>query len=108
MRDHLLAVARSGTTTTYSAVAGLVGLDMESPADRNRISEILDGISEGEHNAGRPLLSVVVIRNDRNMPGDGFFTMARRVGKLHNNDNLQFFIEELRRAHDYWHAHPQQ
>jgi len=85
MRNHLLDIARRGRTTTYSVAGALLGLDMDSPADRNRISELLDEISVGEHEAGRPLLSVVVIRNDHNLPGDGFFKMAKRVEKQRGN-----------------------
>lgn len=106
MRDRLIEVARRGQTTTYSAVAPLANLNMELPNDRVQISQLLDEISRAEQQTGRPLLTVVVIRNDINMPGEGFFTLARNLAAQPTGmDNFQFFIEELRRAHDYWRNH---
>ena len=78
---------------------------MDSPHDRNEMADILDGISRAEHDAGRPLLSAVVIRRDKNMPGNGFFTLARSLHLHRDGDDLQYWLEELRRVHDYWLEH---
>ena len=86
----------------YSDVAPLVGLDMDSPKDRNRIADILDAISRAEHRAGKPLLSAVVIRRDKNMPGAGFFSLAKKLGLHETGDDFQYWFQELRRVHDYW------
>jgi hypothetical protein len=50
----------------------------------------------------RPLLSAVVIYRQDNIPGNGFFQMAQNVGAYTGGDRYIFFIEELRRVHDYW------
>ena len=100
--EELLRVARSGQVVNYSDVAPLAGLNMDSPQDRNQIADILDAISRAEHDAGKPLLSAVVIRRDKNMPGTGFFTLAKRLGLHRRGDDLQYWLEELRRVHDYW------
>jgi len=55
--QRLIEVARARRTIHYSEIAPLADLDMESPADRNRIAAILDEISRHEHDHGRPLLS---------------------------------------------------
>jgi hypothetical protein len=100
--DKLKAVAKAGHVTHYSEVAPLAGLDMSLQEDRNKIATILDEISTFEHQQGHPLLSAVVIHKDDNIPGQGFFTLAKRLGLHEGEDNYLFFIQELRRAHDYW------
>jgi hypothetical protein len=101
----LRKVAAEGQVTHYSIVAPIVGLDMSHPEDRNQISVLLDAISTHEHQNGRPLLSAVVIHRQDNIPGNGFFQMAQRVGVYNGGDRYIFFIEELRRVHDYWREH---
>ena len=102
IHEELIRVAKSESYVNYSDVAPMAGLNMELAHDRNQIARILDGISQAEHNAGRPLLSAVVIRRDENMPGNGFFTLAKRLGLHTEGDNLEFWLSELRRVHDYW------
>ena len=102
IHEELLRVAKTSGYVNYSDVAPLAGLNMELAHDRNQIARILDGISQSEHDAGRPLLSAVVVRKDENMPGNGFFTLAKRLGLHTEGDNLDFWLAELRRVHDYW------
>lgn len=101
----LIDVARSGRYTTYAEIAPLAGLDMPLQADRTEIGRILGEISTFEHSQGRPLLSAVVIHSDNNMPGEGFFRLARQLNLHTGTDDLQFFIQELRKVHEYWHPH---
>ena len=100
--ERLKSVARAQDVTAYSDIAPLAGLDMSSPDDRNRIAEILGEISRQEHAQGHPMLSAVVIHRDNNIPGQGFFTLARELGLYRGNNDLMFFVNELRRVHDYW------
>ena len=102
IHDELLRVAKVEGYVNYSDVAPMAGLNMELAHDRNQIARILDGISRAEHIAGRPLLSAVVIRKDENMPGNGFFALAKRLGLHTKGDNFEFWLAELRRVHDYW------
>ena len=102
IHEELLRVAKIGECVNYSDVAPMAGLNMELAHDRNQIARILDGISRAEHIAGRPLLSAVVIRRDENMPGNGFFTLAKGLGLHTKGDNFEFWLAELRRVHDYW------
>jgi hypothetical protein len=103
--QKLKEVAFSGQVTYYSDIAPIVGLDMSHPEDRNKISVLLDDISTFEHQNGRPLLSAVVVHRQDNIPGNGFFQMAQRVGVYTGRDRDIFFVEELRRVHDYWQKH---
>ena len=100
--EELLNVAKCGGTTNYSCIAPLAKLDMASPADRNLIAGILDSISRAEHQAGRPLLSAVVVLKDENIPGGGFFELAKRLGLYGGNDDVQYWVKEVRRVHDHW------
>lgn len=99
---HLCEAARRGRVTRYSEVAPLVGLDMALSEDRNHISALLDEISRHEHQLGHPLLSVVVIHMEDNIPGNGFFTLAQALGQFDGRDRFMYFVEELRRVHDHW------
>ncbi len=99
---HLREIARKRGTTTYGKIAPLVGLDMESAHDRAFIGQILGEISESEHQEGRPLISALVVSNDKMIPGQGFFNLAKRIGLHSTEDNDAFYFGELRRVHDYW------
>ena len=100
--EELRRVAISGSTTYYSDISHLAGLDMGSPYDRKLIANILDSISTSEHDARRPLLSAVVILKGENIPGQGFFELSRRLGLYRANDDLHYWLQEVRRVHDHW------
>ena len=100
--EKLKAVAKAQDLTSYAEIAPLAGLDMEKPDDRNKLAEILGEISTHEHEQKLPLLSAVVILKGQNIPGQGFFNLAKELGVYTGHDNLKYFIQELRKVHDYW------
>jgi len=100
--DLAKAAARNGTTIPYSFVASVIGLDMDNPAHRNELAAILDEVSRTEHARGGPMLSAVVVHMDDFRPGQGFFTLAKDLGKFDGTDEEAFFIAELKRVHDAW------
>lgn len=100
--QELKRLAKAGSTTNYSDVGYLIGLDMGSPADRNRIARILDEISREEDSQGHPLLSAIAILRERNIPGEGFFKLARSLSKQDQEDDLVFWLDEVRRVHTHW------
>ena len=104
IHDKLIAVAQARETTYYSDIAPLAGLDMGSEFDRIRIAQILDEISRGEHSSGNPLLSAIVILKGENLPGKGFFNLARQLGRHTGRDDDTYWIEELGRVHQHWSA----
>lgn len=103
--EILKEVARHGRITYYADISPQFGLDMANQQDRNEIGALLGEISTYEKNQGRPLLSVVVIHRDNNVPGLGFFNLARELNVYNGADDVLFFIQELRRVHDYWQNH---
>ena len=100
--ERLQAVARAEDITYYSDIAPLANLDMDLDTDRERISELLREIALHEHQLGRPLLTAVVIHFADNQPGQGFFTLSRELGLFRTGRPYIFFVQELRRVHDYW------
>jgi hypothetical protein len=102
--ERLKDIASDGRTDFYQPVGELVNLDMNVELDRNTLSMLLDEINRCEHARGAPLLSSVVILATKNLPGHGYFTCARNLGVFTGNDELKFWLEELRRVHEYWKA----
>jgi hypothetical protein len=100
--EELKRVARSKNVTNYTAIGNMIGLDMGNPGDRNKIAKILDEINYHEHQYGRPMISAVVIRQDINMPGEGFFECARQLSKYKESNDLIFWVHELASVHNYW------
>ncbi len=103
--EKLKEIALAGRITYYNEIAPLDNLNMENPADRNRIAEILDEINFYEHKHERPMLSAVVIRKDINMPGEGFFECAKKLSRYRGSDKVVFWAHELIEVHKYWQAH---
>lgn len=104
--EELKRVAKEQRLTNYADIAPLAGLSMDDPTDRNRIADILGEISRFEHEQGRPMLSAVVILRDENIPGQGFFSLAKELGLYSAGDNFMFFVNELRRVHAEWSRSP--
>lgn len=103
--DRLHEIARQGDMVYYSEIAPLLGIDTGDPYFGARVGRVLDEVNHAEHAAGRPLLSAVVIAKDTGMPGEGFFTCARDLRRYAGRDDLAYWVEELRRVHDYWSKH---
>jgi len=96
--EELKRVAGRLGHTTYKHVGDLINLR----ARDRELFDTLDEISTFEHSQGRPLLSVVVVRKDKNIPGEGFFKLASRLGRYGGEDDLRFFVQEVQRAWDQW------
>jgi len=101
IHDALVKLARKGETDCYENIGRLVGLSM-SDEGRYKLATYLEEISRYEFEHGRPLLSAVVVWKDAPLPGAGFFTLARQLGLLHEEDDVVFYSKELVRVHDYW------
>lgn len=53
----------------------------------------------------RPMLSAVAISSSSGGPGDGFYRLAREIGRLKSKteaDELTFWIQELAALRKYW------
>ena len=75
VRTKLIEVARRRDTITYGEIGRLVRM----PAVLVGRS-LLDPINDCEHAEGRPLLSALVVSENTGVPGDGFWTVAKKLG----------------------------
>ena len=105
LRNWLIEIAKRKRVATYSDVAAPLGLDMALEGDRSTISDLLCEISTAEHEAGRPLLSAVIVTSESgapgSLPGEGFFTMSSRLG-FDVSDRFMFFVTALNEVHAHW------
>ena len=99
--EKLKEVARSKNITNYGAIAPIARVEPHNPI----LWGILDEINRYEHREGHPMLSAVVIVQEENKPGEGFFKLARDLGMFFGSDELAFWVSELNRVWDYWSSH---
>ena len=95
----------------YSELGRLIGLSMDLPTHRERLSNILGDINIEEHAQGRPLLSAVATSVESNRPGIGFWNIAHDPLGLYDGDRDEgaqyaFWIPELNKVYAYWKAQP--
>src|SRR4051794_14443001 len=74
LRDLLVALAARGETITYPALRQELQLEGD-------LVPILRELAESEDEAGRGLLTAVVIRADTGRPGAGWFGLASARGR---------------------------
>jgi len=108
IREKLVEVAKKQTNITYQKLSDecKLRLDMSNPDHNNQLAHMLGNISFDEHLSRRRMLSAVVFRSDTNMPGEGFFNLAKELGKLKTSakekDKLDFFVSELKELYAFW------
>jgi hypothetical protein len=105
MRRWLIAVAAGRGTVPYSEVGERFGI--EEGYKWAEVAREVGAISEYEIEHERPMLSVVVVHKEDGFPGEGFFTWALDLGRMKRTkkdpkNKVEFFVDELKAAHDYW------
>ena len=101
-RDIMIATAQSAQgTITYNELARrIVSLRLE--AGSLALRELLGEISLAEEMAGREMLGAVVVHQGRDgLPGHGFFTLAKGLGR-DTNDEVRFWTIELGKVRQAW------
>ena len=99
----LIQAARNKQPIFYREIAEIMGLPSSGDYMAKETGQILGEISEYEHLHSRPLLSAVVVRSDKKIPGEGFFTLARELGELEENmDEWTFWKREIKMVYDTW------
>ena len=100
---RLRASTEPGTITYSDLAAELTSITIgyHDPA----MDYLLVQVSTEEHEAGRPLLSVIVIHKGGDMePGNGFYELAKDLG-FDVSNRLAFWTSELTRVQNYWYTH---
>ena len=100
-RQAMIAVAtREGVIYYSDLVAEIRSIDLEPQSPQ--LAHMLGEISTEEHEAGRGMLTVVVVHKfGDQMPGPGFFELARSLGH-DTRDREAFWVAELAKAHRTW------
>ena len=99
----LIQAARNKQPIFYGEIAEIMGLPPSGDHMARETGKILGEVSEYEHSHNRPLLSAVVVKSDKKIPGKGFFTLARELGKLEEGmDERSFWERELEEVYDTW------
>lgn len=100
-RRVMVNVARRRSLISYSDLVREIKSCALEPHDP-RLDHLLGQIAEAEDEAGRGLLTVVVVhKTGDKIPGPGFFKMAQSRGR-DTSDRVEFWISELQRVHDVW------
>jgi hypothetical protein len=103
LRQKLIAAARAGRTLHYEDIAPDLGLNLDLEADRAECGRLLGEVSKSEVAAGRPMLSAIVVhKGGDEIPGDGFFKLAREMGRFSGGDRTIYFAMEFKEVCEYW------
>jgi len=89
LRDRLVAIAAEGATITYDELRRELGLEGD-------LVPVLRSLSVAEDEAGRGLLTAVVVRADTGLPGEGWFRLAENRGRA-TSDTVAMWNEERTR-----------
>lgn len=99
--NELVTAARYRGTITYEEIADLIGLLIAGAHMGVETGHLLGEISEDEHKRGRPMLSAIAV-GVSGSPGPGFFACARKLGKLTDEEEHPFWIQERNLVHEFW------
>lgn len=92
--------AKSGDPITYSDFVNqlrAVRMDAHDP----RLAHFLGEISSEEHEAGRPLITALIVHKHDMRPGKGFFELARSLG-FSFVDEVKFWSDQISVLQRQW------
>jgi hypothetical protein len=92
----LAPVAAAGATITYREFASAWGGRLEETYEE--LAALLRDVSESEDRAGRGMLGAVVVGAYSGIPGRGFFSLARYLGREGTNEAIWRRERELLRT----------
>lgn len=100
--DQLRLIARQPKAKiTYSELAGKI-TSISFRADEKPFHTLLGQISVEEHQAGRGMLSVLVVHKSGDLrPGSGFFELAHLLGHK-SRDREKVWSDEFKRVKAAW------
>lgn len=104
IRDILIEEARSGRLISYTKLSQQVTATPLTP-DAHALHQMLGDVSREADQGGGPLLSALVVYEHDQVPGPGFFAMARALGRQFEDNKLgrlEFWQAETRRVFEQW------
>lgn len=100
-RKAMIQRARREDTLSYTELVSEILAVRLEPRDI-RLDTLLCEISTEEDRGKRGMLSVVVVhKSDDQLPGQGFFDVAEKLGR-DTTDRVTCWVNELKRVHNYW------
>jgi len=102
VQAELVRAAQYRGLTTYQDVAVIMGLPVSGSHMGREVGYVLGEISEDEVRLGRPMLSSVAV-DVRGRVGEGFFNLARDLGRLlSGTEESAFLLAERERTYETW------
>jgi len=99
MRELIIEhAAKKKSILSYGELLSLLRTEKISP-NAPEVGALLGEISEKENAAGRGMLSVLVVHmTGDEMPGGGFFELAKKLGRT-ETDKVKLWVEEIKKVH---------
>ena len=98
--EILCECAKRRDPITYSDfVQRIAAVRMDAHSHQLRI--MMGELSTAEHEAGRPLITALIVLQESYRPGQGFFQLARSLGCV-VTDETAFWIDQLNQLKDCW------
>jgi hypothetical protein len=98
MRKSLVSRARDEGTMHYTELTTKIP-SIHFAADDHGLHHMLGEVSEEEDAAGRGMLSVIVVHKEGDqMPGPGFFVLAKKLGR-DTSDRVRCWADELTKVY---------
>jgi len=99
--NELINAARYRGTVTYQEIAKMMGLPLTGNYMSSMIGQILGEISRDEVEHDRPMLSAIAV-GVNGLPGQGFYKLARDMGKLSTQLDEEYWAAEKKVVYDTW------
>ena len=89
IREYLITLAKKKDVISYQNLCRKckLPLSMSNPTNNKKLMDALTRISKSEAENGRSLLSVLVVGAFSKIPGIGFYTLAKELGKYSGSDD---------------------
>ncbi len=95
----LVKTAKKGNIITYNELAALANFEVDNIQGYKKLGLELLEIDHKEYKTKRILLSAVVVRKNIEVPGNGFFSNAIRLGLNIGKNKVVFYVDELRKVY---------
>jgi hypothetical protein len=98
---ELILAAKYRGIIQYQEIAQILGLPKSGNYMGSMIGYILGEISDDEVANGRPMLSAIAV-GVKGLPGEGFYALARQLGRLKDDNNQAFWEKERQNVYKTW------
>ena len=103
LRITLEDTAANEGLVTYSELARSLGLELDDGAQRRFLAVLLGELSRAEVQAGRPMLSSLVVQYEGGTPGSGFLELGRELGLVEPGEDADIFaFRQMRATWRHW------